>query len=485
MVDSNLFSFSEEERRKALDKYNIIKPFLFDGVPLVEITKKSNVSYRTLSRWVHLYRKEQLIGLIDKQRSDKGQTRCVKSELTVFVEGMALQNPQPSIAAIYRKTKEIAIKNGWDNPSYPTVYNIVKNLNPSMVTLATEGGKRYDEKYELLYKRQSKYPNEIWQADHSLLDIWLITSDNKNRRPWLTIILDDYSRSVAGYFLTFDSPNTQNTSLALHQAIWYKSDTNWRICGIPDIFYTDNGSDFTSSHLEQVSADIKLKLVFSIAGKPRGRGIVERFFSTINQLFLCNLPGYMPEGKFPKKAPTLNINDLDILLKKFLIEFYNLNIHSETKQIPQERWQNGDFIPRLPDSLEQLDLLLLTVSKPRKVHPDGIHFQNLKYMDTILASYVGEDIIIRYDPRDMAEIRVFHNNQFICRAINQEIAGETITLKDIIKARNHRKKFLKNEIKNKSEIVDLLLEIHKENVNNSNAKESKSKSKLKRYYNDE
>ena len=62
----------------------------------------------------------------------------------------------------------------------------------------------------------------------------------------------------------------------------------------------------------------------------------------------------------------------------------------------------------MPDSLEQLDLLLLTVAKPRKIHPDGIHFQGLRYLDPVLAAYVGETVIIRYDPRDMAEIRVFH-----------------------------------------------------------------------------
>jgi len=60
------------------------------------------------------------------------------------------------------------------------------------------------------------------------------------------------------------------------------------------MFYTDHGSDFTSHHLEQVSADLKMGLVFSQAGMPRGRGRIERFFRTINQMPLCGLPGYTP-----------------------------------------------------------------------------------------------------------------------------------------------------------------------------------------------
>ena len=43
----------------------------------------------------------------------------------------------------------------------------------------------------------------------------------------------------------------------------------------------------------------------------------------------------------------------------------------------------------MPSSLEQLDLLLLTVTKPRKIHPDGIHFQSLRYLDPVLKIFNG------------------------------------------------------------------------------------------------
>jgi hypothetical protein len=35
-------------------------------------------------------------------------------------------------------------------------------------------------------------------------------------------------------------------NLALRQAIWRKEEPRWIVCGIPDVLYTDNGSDFTS-----------------------------------------------------------------------------------------------------------------------------------------------------------------------------------------------------------------------------------------------
>ena len=41
--------------------------------------------------------------------------------------------------------------------------------------LAVEGGRRYAEVFELVYRRQADAPNEIWQADHTQLDLWVVT----------------------------------------------------------------------------------------------------------------------------------------------------------------------------------------------------------------------------------------------------------------------------------------------------------------------
>ena len=75
-----------------------------------------------------------------------------------------------------------------------------------------------------------------------------------------------------------------------------------------------------------------------------------------------------------------------------------------------------------------------------------MHFQGMRYLDLTLAAYVGEPVIIRYDPRDMAEIRVFHAHGLLCRAICAELAGETIALRDIIRARNRRRRDLRQTL---------------------------------------
>lgn len=108
-------------------------------------------------------------------------------------------------------------------PSYYQVHKVSQSLLPSLKKLAHDGQKAYNNQYDLIHRREASYPNEIWQADHTPLDIIVLNEKGKPERPWLTIILDDYSRAVAGYFLTFENPSAIHTSLVLHQAIWKKA----------------------------------------------------------------------------------------------------------------------------------------------------------------------------------------------------------------------------------------------------------------------
>jgi len=329
-------------------------------------------------------------------------------------------------------------------------------MDPGLMVLAHGGAKAYAHAYDLLHRREAARPNEIWQADHTELDILVHDEVGAVTRPWLTIVIDDHSRAIAAYRLSIHAPSALQTALTLRNAIWRKSEAGWTVCGIPEVLYTDHGSDFTSRHIEQVCAGLKTQLVFSQAGRPRGRGRIERFFGTLNTCCLAELPGYLaPEG--PPAKPSLTLSELDAALRHFIVQIYHHAQHSVTGETPQARWSRGGFLPRMPVSLEQLDLLLLTVIRPRQVQRDGIRFQSLRYIDPTLAAFVGETVTIRYDPADIAEIRVYRGDTFLCRAICQELAGETVSLKDIVRARTERRQALQSTIKNRRSLVDQVL----------------------------
>jgi putative transposase len=456
-----LTDLTEQERAQAMERFDILRPGLEGREDLATIAHRHQMSPRTLQRWLWRYHTDGLAGLSRKRRIDRGKHHRLPSELHQLIEGLALQRPPLTVALIHRQICELARQHGLKPPSYGIVYNIINQLPLGLTTLAHQGTKAYQQRFDLLHRREADGPNAIWQADHCLLDVLLIREGQAPAKPWLTVILDDYSRAMAGYFLTFEAPSALNTSLALRQAIWRKDDPRWHICGVPSVFYTDCGSDFISDHLKQVGTDLKMILTNSIPGQPRGRGRIERFFRTVQQMLLCELPGYTSPKQGPRDEPRLTLGDFERRFRDFILDVYHVQPHSETQVAPQQRWEAGGFLPQMPDSLEQLDLLLLTVARPRKVRRDGIWFLGMRYLDTILAAYVGESVIIRYDPRDVAEIRVFYQERFLCRAICQELAGSTVPLRDIMKARNRHRRDLRQFLQDRAQVVESLLSAHR------------------------
>lgn len=198
------------------------------------------------------------------------------------------------------------------------------------------GRERYRDRFELVYRREAEAPNAVWQADHTQLDVLVLDEKRHPARPWLTVIEDDHSRVVAGYAVSLVAPSALQTALSLRQAIWRKEQAVWPVCGIPEMLYSDHGSDFTSRHLEQVCIDLHIRLVHSTAGVPQGRGKLERLFGTITTELLPGQPGHLAPGHTrPATPPGLSLAQLDERVGRFVIDEYNRRVHSETKAIPR------------------------------------------------------------------------------------------------------------------------------------------------------
>jgi putative transposase len=97
--------------------------------------------------------------------------------------------------------------------------------------------------------------------------------------------------------------------------------------------------------------------------------------------------------------------------------------------------------------------------------------------------------VIRYDPADLAEIRVFHQDCFVCRAICQELAGQTVSLKEIEKARAQRRKQVKVGLSTREALVEQFLAAHQEEAPKPQTPakepaETTGRPRLKRYINE-
>ena len=473
------------EKLTSLEKYRIIEPILQNRASISTVANYHNIPIRTIQHWKTVFQREGINALERKKRSDENRNRLFPDSLVELVKALALQKPPMSVSNIHRRIQSVCKKDSLPSPSYHWVYQQIKAIPANLFTLAQKGSKAYKQQFELLFRHDSSASNAIWQADHTLLDIWVLNEKGEIVRPWLTIVLDDFSRVVSGYYLSESSPDAAHTALALRQAIWKKNRQGWSVCGIPQKLYTDNGSDFISAYILQVCLKLKIELIHSLPGNPRGRGKIERFFLTVSEGFLQTLPGYSVGGK-PSSLPTLTIKDFESQLSEFIIDQYNHHATGKDNLSPFQRWQgDGSFLPQMPSSLEDLDNLMMHIDKMRRIQRDGIHFMSLRYASIILVAFVGEQVTIRYDPRDLAEIKVyFADGSFLCKAVCQDIADLTISLRELLSARKTVKKQLDGQIKDSKHLLRSLVAPCIEKQITTSEPINKSKSTLKLYAND-
>lgn len=163
-----LTALSEAQRAQATQRLGIIRSALENGVTQTQVASTHHTSVSTVRRWMKQYRENGLAGLADaKVRSDKGKSRSLPPEAITLIEGLALQTPPRSIAVIHSQVCTIAEEQRWKSPSYDRVRQIIKNLDPALVTLAHQGAAAYWEEFDLLYRREATHANAI-----SKMPVW-------------------------------------------------------------------------------------------------------------------------------------------------------------------------------------------------------------------------------------------------------------------------------------------------------------------------
>ncbi len=391
--------------------------------------KKLGVSVRSVERLLKKYREQGLIALT-KTRSDKGKHRIGEDWEGFIIETYKKGNKNGKRITrnqVFLKVKGRALQQGLKKKEYPshqTVYRILDRLieeKQKKLKARSAGytGSRLTHMARDGSELEVEGSNDVWQCDHTRLDVRLVDEYGVLDRPWLTIIIDSYSRCPMGFYLGFDAPSSNIDALALRHAIFpkhygfeYQLKNEWTSYGKPNYFYTDGGKDFRSIHItEQVA--VELEFSSALRRRPSDGGIVERFFRSLNDRVLRGLPGYTGRNvqERPKdvdKNALLTIEDLEQILVRYIVDEYNQKTDARSQnQSRMERWEAGlMFEPYLFDERE-LDIALMKQER-RNVQKHGtINFIKLVYKSEHLKGMAGEIISIRYDPQDITTILVY------------------------------------------------------------------------------
>ncbi|WP_206602899.1 Mu transposase C-terminal domain-containing protein [Leptolyngbya ohadii] len=434
------------------------------------------VTVRSVQRLVKRWREDGVAGLRKQERSDRGEIR-ISAEWQEFIvktyragnRGSRSMSPaQVAVRVAVRANEQEAA----DYPSRATVYRVLKPYVEKQRRSKSLGwrGSRLVVKTREGQEIEINRSNQVWQADHTQVDVLVVDQSGEVLgRPWLTIVVDSYSRCIMGMHLGFDAPSAWVACLALRHAILpkqysssYELQESWGTYGLPQYLYTDQGKDFTSEHLEQVATELGIGLCSR--PQPSEGGIVERPFGTFNREFFSSLPGYVgskasERSSVAEREACLTLMQLDRLLVRYIVDRYNQGIDGRMRdQTRIGRWEAGATMPLPLMSDRELDICLMRRER-RQVYRGGyLQFANLSYRGEHLGGYGGEEVIIRYDPWDITTVLVYQNTpkgeQFVARAHASGLETETLSYREA-QAISGRLRRLGKAITNESVLLEV------------------------------
>ncbi len=484
LIDSNVIvtNLPKEAQQKLEVIQGLLEPCdrTTYGYKLREAAEKLGVSVRTVQRLVKKWEEDGLTALTQTSRADKGKHRIGEFWENFIIKtyregnkGSKRMTPKQVALRVNAKAHELGDSKP---PNYRTVLRVLAPILEKKQKAKSIRSPGWRGTTLSVKTREGKdlsvdYSNHVWQCDHTLVDVLLVDRHGELlSRPWLTTVIDTYSRCIMGLNLGFDAPSSQVVALALRHAILpkrygseYKLNCEWGTYGKPEYFYTDGGKDFRSNHLSQIAA--QLGFVCHLRNRPSEGGIVERPFRTFNESLFSTLPGYTgsnvqerPEDA--EKDARLTLRDLEQLLVRYIVDRYNQSIDARMgEQTRFERWEAG--LPKEPVLIPERDLDICLMKQSRRTVQRGgcLQFQNLMYRGEYLAGYAGETVNLRFNPTDITTVLVYRQEKnqevFLTRAHAQALETEQLSL-DEAEAASRRIRNAGKTINNQSIVQEVL-----------------------------
>lgn len=359
-----------------------------------------------------------------------------------IIEEIYESKRQVSIATAHRKLSLECERSGLPVPSYKTFRKAVK-MRPKENQSRKRKGNRAAYSSEAFFwnidgttPRHGTRPFEICHIDHTELDIELVASDtNKSMgRPWLTLMIDAYSRVVVGFYLTFDPPSTQSCMMVLRDCVR-------RFRKLPQTLVLDNGKEFQSVAFEALLAAYECEKKSRPPAKARFGSVCERFFGKTNTELLYGLAGntqitknvrQVTKSVNPKNLAVWTLSELYRLLEEYLFEIYPSMDHLSLGDSPKAVFDRGllfggERAHKIVLDTEEFRMRILP-SSPRgtgKIDPNtGIQVQYIRYWHDCFRDpdVAGQSVSVKYDPEDASVIYAFIRGRWVqCLSENSGI----------------------------------------------------------------
>jgi putative transposase len=424
----------------------IIKPLLEATRPTLEIVKdvakKAGVGVSTLYRKQAKYKSYGRTSVLAPGKSSGGKG---KSRLTPQANELLVATIKFCVKNRYSKEKTYKeVKNAFQTakikpPHQNTIRNRIKALSDEEKDIKKLGEKAAKKKHTAFpgHLKGADFPLALTQIDHAHFDNILV--DDIYRlpvgRPWVTLLIDVFSRMLLGYYISPDRPNTASVGLCVANAILSKEKIlaklgipfSWPCWGFMAKIQADNAGEFRGDMLKTACKEYDIDLEWRPVARPNYGGHIERFFGTILKQ-VHDLPGttfsnikerceYDSEGN-----DIMTYSEFEQWFLTYITGVYHQKPHSSLHIPPIKQYERGILgtddipgrgFPRKAVDEDRLTLDLMPYYK-RTVQGYGYTIDYVHYYSDVLSRYVNS-----YDPDDPKGKR---KRKFIIRRFPKDIS---------------------------------------------------------------
>ncbi|MBL4900997.1 MAG: DDE-type integrase/transposase/recombinase [Colwellia sp.] len=158
-------------------------------------------------------------------------------------------------------------------------------------------------------------PGSRFEIDATIADIYVVSNSERRNiigRPVVYTVIDVFSRMVAGIYVGVEGPSYVTAMQALSNALTNKVEycksfgmdieyKDWPISGLPDAILADRG-ELLGHQVESLERNFSVRIENTPPYRGDAKGIVERYFKTLQAKFKPFAPGIVTGTKIKKRG---------------------------------------------------------------------------------------------------------------------------------------------------------------------------------------
>ena len=431
----SLHSASEAEWAEAVRREAVIRPLVNEPrlrrVDVQAAAESLGLSVPRIYWLIRAFRSKPVTAsmLLRRPGQATGGRRldpAIEARIEAGIDAIYLKPERPTVKRLFGQVRQTCVAAGLKPPSMKALRARItaRSLRERMKARegATVAGNHFRQ---VKVGLRTERPLQVVQIDHTKVDIMLV--DDATRacigRPWLTLVLDVYTRIVLGLYLSLDAPSATSAALAVAQAVLPKTEwladraigLGWPAHGLPEIIHVDNGREFHSRAFERGCQQHGIRIAYRPPATPRFGGHIERLMGTLMRRVQA-LPGstfssVAMRGAYDAEAQAvLTFREFERILTLEVLGPYHNEIHTGLGRTPAAAWADGASGTTRRVAKDATALLHdFLPFEERIVRRDGIRLFNILYQDGALAHLVDTGVgklRVKYDPRDLSAVFV-------------------------------------------------------------------------------